>query len=292
MKKYLIITTCCFLCALFFSPALAEQNIQLLCPDKTEIGQPFYIKVTSPAPLEQITLKWLNKTATLDLAALPEGGVQAIAVLSAGLERSPGRMTLEITAESGGKSKKLKRTITILKKEYPTQRLSVDNKFVALSPEAMKRHEIERKVVQKALTTVSRQKLWQYPLLKPVEGRVSSAFGLKRVYNGKAANAHGGLDLAAAEGAPVLAMADGVVLLAVDHYFSGQAVFLDHGQGLISMYMHLSKISVQEGDMVRQGQEVGLIGKTGRVTGPHLHFGINILGERTDPLALLNLPCP
>lgn len=296
MRKYLYPVAACLGLLLLCSSSLwaREDGLTITCPDKAGLGQPFYLKLSSAEPLSKVRLNWLDRQLDLDILPGPDGGSEVVCPLAFSLKRKTGPHTLTLTVtRANGASEVVTRQIMAVKHDYPVQKLSVDKKFVDLSAADLKRHEEERKIVGQALSTMSGLKLWQCPFLKPVEGRYSSMFGLKRFFNGKeASNPHSGLDIAATEGTPVQAMADGIVLLAVDHYFSGQAVFLDHGQGLVSMYMHLSKINVSKGERVSRGQVVGLVGSTGRVTAAHLHLGINILGEAADPKTLLELPCP
>ena len=124
-------------------------------------------------------------------------------------------------------------------------------------------------------------------MLKPVDGPYSSAFGLKRFFNGQARKPHSGIDIAAPEGAPIMSPADGTIALTGDFFFNGNSVFIDHGQGLISMMCHLSRIDVKEGDVVKQGDLLGAVGKTGRATGPHLHWTVSLNNARVNPKLLL-----
>ncbi|MDF1764194.1 MAG: M23 family metallopeptidase, partial [Oleibacter sp.] len=124
-------------------------------------------------------------------------------------------------------------------------------------------------------------------MIKPAQGPYSSAFGLKRFFNGQARNPHSGIDIAAPEGAPIIAPADGKIALTGDFFFNGNSVFIDHGQGLISMMCHLSRIDVKEGDVVKQGDLIGAVGKTGRATGPHLHWTVSLNNARVNPKLLL-----
>ena len=124
-------------------------------------------------------------------------------------------------------------------------------------------------------------------MLKPTEGPYSSAFGLKRFFNGQARKPHSGIDIAAPEGAPIKAPADGTIALTGDFFFNGNSVFIDHGQGLISMMCHMSRIDVKEGDVIKQGDLIGAVGKTGRATGPHLHWTVSLNNARVNPKLLL-----
>ena len=127
------------------------------------------------------------------------------------------------------------------------------------------------------------------PFLQPVDGPQSSAFGLRRVLNGEPRAPHSGIDIAAPTGTPIRNPAPGVVTITGDFYFNGKTVFVDHGQGLISMVCHLSRIDVAEGDEVARGAVLGLVGSTGRSTGPHLHWSVSMNGSRVDPEQVMTL---
>jgi murein DD-endopeptidase MepM/ murein hydrolase activator NlpD len=170
---------------------------------------------------------------------------------------------------------------------YGSEKLTVDPKFVTPPPEAAARIERERLEVQ-AVLELSTPRQFALPLGPPLRDLpVSSRFGLRRLFNGETRSPHLGADFSSSTGTPVLAAADGRVALAADHYFAGQSVYIDHGDRLISMSFHLSQVLVQPGDLVRRGQEIGRVGATGRVTGPHLHFGLRWHGARIDPAVLL-----
>lgn len=121
----------------------------------------------------------------------------------------------------------------------------------------------------------------------PVHGRVSGGFGTRRFFNGQERQPHAGLDLAAPRGTPILAPAGGVVIETGDYFFNGRTVFIDHGQGLITMYNHMDQIAVAPGDHVTRGERIGDVGMTGRVTGPHLHWGVSLNDSRVDPLLFI-----
>lgn len=123
--------------------------------------------------------------------------------------------------------------------------------------------------------------------ITPVEGRISSIFGLRRFFNQQARRPHSGLDIAAPEGTPIKAVEAGTVIESGDFFFSGNMVYIDHGQGIISMYAHMHRIDVKVGDPIEKGQIIGTVGETGRVTGPHLHLGIYVNQTLVDPVFLL-----
>lgn len=179
------------------------------------------------------------------------------------------------------------RRVRVAAYPYPTQELEVEEKYVAPPPEALERIERERARVAE-LFTLETPRRFALPLAPPLE-RLGGAsrFGSRRVFNREPRSPHSGADYSAAPGTLVLAPADGRVALAEEQYFAGVAVFLDHGDGLVSMSFHLSELLVRPGDEVRRGQPIGKVGATGRVTGPHLHFGLRWHGARVDPALLL-----
>lgn len=175
---------------------------------------------------------------------------------------------------------------------WPTQRLEVEEKYVEPPPEALRRIARESAEVAR-LWKLETPRRFELPLLPPLDPLpAASRFGARRVFNGQPRHPHTGDDFAAAPGTPVRAVAAGRVVLAEDQYFAGNAVYVDHGDGLISMSFHLSRIDVRTGDVVARGQILGESGATGRVTGPHLHFGLRWHGARIDPALLLGRVAP
>ena len=171
---------------------------------------------------------------------------------------------------------------------YEEQRLEVAQSYVSLSEEVLERVGRERKVIDAALTNWRDADLNGVELAVPLEGRRSSSFGLRRFFNDEPRSPHKGMDIAAAEGTPIVAPRDGIVTTTGDFYFNGNTVFLDHGQGFVTMYCHLSEIGVEQGESVSAGEPIGKVGATGRVTGPHLHFGTYLNGTAVDPALLIH----
>jgi murein DD-endopeptidase MepM/ murein hydrolase activator NlpD len=176
-------------------------------------------------------------------------------------------------------------------KDYPEQRITLkqtQNNKVTPNEEELARYSreaAEQKSVYQSFSTT--QLTW--PSFKmPIKGKISSPFGLKRFFNDQARDPHSGLDIAAAEGKTVAAPADGVIVQTGDYFFNGQTVMIDHGQGIISMLCHLSKIDVVKGQTIKQGEAIGKVGHTGRATGPHLHWGVSINNARVNPLLVLD----
>jgi len=176
---------------------------------------------------------------------------------------------------------------SVASKEYETQRLTFKNtRKVNPNPDDMKRIGAERSRKANARIRFSPEFLG-FDFIVPTPGPRSSSFGLRRIMNGQPRNPHSGMDIAAPEGQPIIAPADAIVIEAGDFFFSGNMVYLDHGKGLISLYAHLSKTDVAVGDRVTQGQKIGEVGSTGRVTGPHLHWSVGLNGQWVDPALFL-----
>jgi len=183
-----------------------------------------------------------------------------------------------------------RRTVAVADYPYPVQRLRVAPEMAEPPAGQLDRIHRERERVG-ALWELGGAPLFRLPLRPPLDPMPASrSFGSRRVFNGQPREPHGGVDLSAPEGTPVLAAERGRIAIAADHYFSGNSVFIDHGGGLITMYFHLDRIVVRDGEAVERGQAIGTVGSTGRVTGPHLHFGVRWHGARVDPALLLGDP--
>jgi murein DD-endopeptidase MepM/ murein hydrolase activator NlpD len=177
--------------------------------------------------------------------------------------------------------------IQVKDKKYAVQHLTIkDKRKVEPSESDLIRIAGERKRKQKA-KNLRTETIPNVDFIWPVTGEISSIFGLRRYFNEQVRNPHNGLDIAAAEGTPIKATASGTVIDAGDFFFSGNMIYLDHGQGIISLYAHLSRIDVKPGDVLQKGDIIGAVGQTGRVTGPHLHFAVFANRTLVDPVYML-----
>lgn len=170
---------------------------------------------------------------------------------------------------------------------YPAETLSVDPSKVTPPPEALERIAREQAEAMAIYNTFTPIRYWDKPFIRPLESNITSEYGSARTYNGTLKSYHGGVDFRARTPLPILAVNNGIVVLAKERYYAGGTVIIDHGEGLYSCYFHLSRFDVNVGDQVKQGQSIGLTGATGRITGPHLHFGIMAHAHQTDPLYLI-----
>lgn len=205
------------------------------------------------------------------------------------LSTSAGKQTLSITGVNGQKTSV---SFEVNAKTYEEQRLIIKNKRkVNPDPFDMERINKENKRL-KDVKTYKADRMIADSFDWPLAGIMSSPFGLKRFYNDQARRPHGGIDIAAPEGTPILAPADGVVVETGDYFFNGNSVFIEHGLGLQTFYAHMSRIDVEPGDRVSKGQVIGAVGQTGRVTGPHLHWSVGLNATWVNPLLVLKTDLP
>jgi murein DD-endopeptidase MepM/ murein hydrolase activator NlpD len=218
-------------------------------------------------------------------APVLENGASWVAIVGIPLDTAPGKHTATLQSNRGD-ARKLEFTVT--DKRYEEQRLKVANqRHVEPSKEDLERIARERERIDAALGNFDANRVPLFVLRAPVAGRRSSSFGLRRFFNDQPRNPHTGMDIAAPTGTPILSPAPGVVTDTGDYFFNGNTVFVDHGQGVVTMYCHLSRIDVKPGDEVAAGTPLGLVGATGRVTGPHLHWGVVVNRAMVDPALFL-----
>jgi murein DD-endopeptidase MepM/ murein hydrolase activator NlpD len=217
-------------------------------------------------------------------APVLRNGAGWVALIGIPLDTEPGPQEAELLR--AGRTVPIE--FEVLDKQYAVQRLQVKNERHVNPNEAdTERIERERARIDAALGTFSEDLLPEFRMQPPVPGERSSSFGLRRFFNGQPRSPHSGMDIAAAAGTPILAPAPGRVVDTGDFFFNGNTVFLDHGEGVVTMYCHLRRIEVKPGQQIETGEPLGEVGATGRVTGPHLHWGIAVNRALVDPALFL-----
>lgn len=205
------------------------------------------------------------------------------ALVGVALDTTPGMHTLQVRAASDAVQLAFTTAFEIKPKTYPAQHLKINPRFLAPTQSDRERIERETTLIIQAANHWSDAAPDDLTLTLPSSGRLSSRFGLRRVLNGQERAPHGGLDVAVPTGTPVRAAAAGRVINTGNYFYAGNTVFVDHGQGFITVYLHLSRIDVKENDTVERGATLGAVGATGLVTGPHLHWGVLLNGVYVDP---------
>lgn len=249
-------------------------------------GQALALRIPAEAELASADVEWSDR-----LVPFVPHGSEWLTVIGIDLDAMPGEHTARINLHlADGRSRAFEETIVVEPQAFPTTRLTVEPGYVELSPENQARAAAEAREIADIYAKLTPEMLWNEPFAVPIDGVTGGRnFGHRRVFNGQPRAPHSGADLRAGTGTPVHAANRGRVVLAKNLFFSGNAVFVDHGLGVYSVYLHLSEIDVVPGQMLEKGQVLGLAGATGRVTGPHLHWGVRILDARVDPFTLLTL---
>ena len=228
--------------------------------------------------------QWMNQ----DLFTAPlENGKARFGFFAADLKLKPGSYPLVVKIPLTGVRKQI--DITVRSKDFGVRQLTLPKEMVELDAVTLERVKREAAIMKEVLEAPPTVPQWKGPFVKPLSGEVVGTFGQASIINGMPRAPHSGVDLKADQGTPVVSINSGRVVLTGEHFFNGLFVVVDHGGAIQSMYFHLDKILVQQGDKVTKGEAVGLLGSTGRATGPHLHFGIRINGARIDPMQFMKV---
>jgi murein DD-endopeptidase MepM/ murein hydrolase activator NlpD len=259
-------------------------------PAKLVNGSPVLFRVTAPLQLEDLRGNFLGQ----EFSFRPSQACHCwYGFAGVNLATKPGTYTLRVEGKgASGNEALMSYLVRVSAAHYPTSALKVAPGFVEPPKETVPRIEEEQAEKKKVFSTTAPEMLWSGRFEPPADAEVSDVFGSARVFNGVKKNPHTGLDFRVTTGTPIVATNSGTVILARPLYFEGNCVMIDHGQGLLTMYLHLSEFKVKEGEAVKKGQTLGLSGGTGRATGPHLHFAVRWHGEYLDPRTLLELHPP
>jgi murein DD-endopeptidase MepM/ murein hydrolase activator NlpD len=221
--------------------------------------------------------------------AFPIGGGQWRALVGIDLDQKPGPYVAAIEARLPSGPLRVTRPVVVTPKTFATRTLSVSPDFVNPPASQLQRIERDSAFLKEVFASSGTKRLWTHSFTRPVPDAANSRFGTRSIFNGERRSPHGGADFASPLGRPVKAPNGGRVVAARELFFTGNVVIIDHGLGMFSLLAHLSRLDVKEGDDVKVGEIVGLVGATGRVTGPHLHWALTVAGARVDPVSALVL---
>ena len=258
-------------------------------PNELKQGSPVLISVELSGPAREVNGTWLGKRIRFAHSDKPHVWM---AMAGADLDQQPGSFELRVNATIAGHSVHLAKPIEVQEAQFGTGEVNVAQDYVHPTPE--EERQIARDGLRKkqALARLTPLPLWKGNFIKPIEAESTPSFGETRLMNEEKASRHLGTDFPAKEGTPVFASNAGVVALAAPLFYEGNCVIIDHGNRLFTVYMHLEKMKVHRGERIRKHAEIGLSGRTGRVTGPHLHFEVVWNQSHLDPLQILALTLP
>ncbi len=248
-------------------------------------GDAFRLEYPHLDGLEKIEVDWRDRTVPL-----VRSGERWVAIIGVDLDRAAGDHPARVTLTYlDGRTEVRRETVRVTPKEFPLTRLTVEPRFVEVNPENLARSNRESARLGQVFAEVTPDIYWSEAFEVPIPGREGSNFGHRRVFNDQPRNPHSGADISATEGTPIRSTNRGRVAETGDYFFNGNTVIVDHGQGVFSVYLHLSRIDIEVGQIVDRGEVLGLVGATGRVTGPHLHWGFRIQNARVDPFSLTRI---
>jgi murein DD-endopeptidase MepM/ murein hydrolase activator NlpD len=262
----------------------AQDAIQLATDARAmRQGEVVVFTATTSQPVDAIRARAFDR----DLPTYQLDATRWRALLGIDIDTKPGSYTVSFEATSAGRTITATTDVNITAGEFGRRVLKVDDAFVNPPPPVVARIRREAAEVEQLWTQSEPRRLWDTGFVRPVPDRANGAFGSRSVFNGQPRQPHGGADFLSPAGTPIQAPNNGRIVLARDLYFTGNTVVIDHGLGVFSLLAHLSVMDVHQGELVTQGQVIGRVGATGRVTGPHLHWAVRMNGARVDPLALL-----
>ena len=283
----LVVIACCT-----FMPA-AQDGAELKITHRARSLQPGEVVLLEAVSSEPLRLIEAQAFGRVFSAFGDREKLRWTALVGVDLDTKPGRYTVKLSgSDAFGNRMQGEHVLVVTGKKFPTRQLTVDEKFVTPPREVQARIKEESERVRAIFDAVTPERHWNGPFRVPVPGPVISEFGKRSIYNGQPRSPHSGVDFRGAAGTPIRAPNAGRVVLAQGLYYSGNTVILDHGQGLYSYFGHMSSICVKPGDNIPTGTQIGKVGATGLVTGPHLHWTVRLAGARVDPLSLMSILSP
>lgn len=292
MKKTFIIAVLCVLSvqSIFPIQEKSHQSADLRVNLKFRALQPGEAVIVGIEGRDDIKLANVYFMGSKYTMVQSQDPTEWLALVGLDLGIKPGTYTIDLSVLfDDGNYQNLSRDILILDKEFPLRKLWVKQEYVTPPPEEMERIRIESELLREIYQIFTPQWLGEGNFIIPSSGEVVPNFGERRIFNNQPRSSHSGVDISSPYGSPVQASNSGRIVLANDLYFAGKTMVIDHGLGVFTLYCHFSKIFAKRGELIKKGDIIGEIGATGRVTGPHLHWGVKIVGNRVDPFSLLSL---
>jgi len=261
-------------------------TVDLICR-VFEPGEIIVVVIKDDSIVKNAWIRFLDRRYPMGKS---ETNLGLLAFMGLDLSLEPGSYEMEIFIDKTlGEREYIKKQISVLAKEFPLKKLWVDEKFVTPPPEFHERIRREGEILKAIYGITTDKWLGKGFFILPSSGKAAPNFGERRIFNNKPRSTHKGIDIKVPYGTSVKASNSGRVVLASDLYFAGKTVIIDHGLSVFTMYCHFSKIRVKRGELVKKGEIIGEIGATGRVTGPHLHWGVKVSGISVDPFSILSL---
>jgi murein DD-endopeptidase MepM/ murein hydrolase activator NlpD len=249
-------------------------------------GEMVVVAISDGSGIKEAEVRFLKRKHSMGKS---EKGSGLLAFIGLGLDLEPGLYPMEFfITKSNGESEYAEKQVSVSAKTFPLKIIWVDERYVTPPPEFQDRIRMEAEILKGVFDIFTDRWLGEGQFILPTSSEPEPNFGQRRIYNNEHHSSHGGVDIPEPSGTPVRASNSGKVVLAGNFYFAGKMVIIDHGIGLFTLYCHFSKIKVKRGDLVKKGEIIGEVGASGRVTGPHLHWGVKVFGNSVDPLSLLS----